>query len=122
MREEQEGPDYKRLIPELRDYFQDRPVQLVAWLSSFGRFDHGLAYAALFWPEFIEVDGCVLLGSIVPETYAEWKASHPNDPTGIEAVLNHRHLFDLFPGTEEPSPEVVRLFGSLLKDTWTTKL
>jgi hypothetical protein len=116
-------PNYRRLIPDLESYFQDHPVDLEAWLSSFGRFDHSLAYAALFWPEFTEVDGCVLLGSRVPETYTEWKARHSNNPSGIEAVLNHRHVFDVFLySSEQPSRELVRHFGLLLKDMWTTKL
>jgi hypothetical protein len=41
---------------------------------------------------------------------------------GIEAVLNHRHLFDLFLGSERPTRESVRHFGLVLKDMWTAKL
>jgi len=115
-------PNFKQLIPELQPYFQDRPVDLEVWLSSFGRFDHAVGYAALFWPDFTTIDSCVLLGPRVPETYTQWKASHPNDPSGIEAVLNHRHLFDLFLSSAEPSGELVHLFGRLLKDMWTAKL
>lgn len=122
MGEERVQPDLRQLIPELQPYFQDRPVDLEVWLSSFGRFDHGLAYAALFWPDFTTIDDCVLLGPGVPETYSQWKASHPNDPSGIEAVLNHRHLFDLFPNGTEPSGELVRLFGMMLRDMWSAKL
>lgn len=122
MGEERDPPNYRQLIPELQPYFQDRPVDLEVWLSSFGRFDHGLAYAALFWPDFTTIDDCVLLGPRVPEAYTEWKASYPNDPSGIEAVLNHRHLFDLFPVSAASSGEMMRLFGMTLKDMWTTKL
>jgi hypothetical protein len=122
MGDDEQHPNYKQLIPELETYFRDHPVDLEAWLSSFGRFDHGIAYAALFWPDFIEVDGCILLGTTVPETYKDWKAEYPDDPSRIEAVLNHRHVFDLFSGSEQPSSELVRQLGRILKDMWSTKL
>jgi len=97
-------------------------VDWEAWLGSSGRFDHAVAYAGLFWPEFVEVDGCVLIGSSVPETYAEWKARYPNDPRVIETVLNHRHLLDLFETDDNPSPELVRVLGRALSEMWTAKL
>ena len=37
-------------------------------------------------------------------------------------MLNHRHLFDLFLGDQEPPRELVHHFGHVLKDMWTAKL
>jgi hypothetical protein len=41
----------------------------------------------------------------------------------VEAVMNHRHILDLFPNvTREPSEEAIVHLGRVLKDTWSCKL
>jgi hypothetical protein len=119
---EQRRIDYARLIPELSEFCDSGPWAIEVWLANIGRYDAALAYLSIFGPEFTEVDDCVLLGPAVPDTYTDWKARHGNDPSAIEAVLNHRHLFDLFPVAPEPSREVVLQLGMALKEMWTAKL
>jgi hypothetical protein len=119
---EPRGIDYARLIPELSEFGDSGVWAIDVWLANIGRYDAALAYLSLFWPEFTVVDDCVLLGAAVPESYAEWKAKHGSDPSAIEAVLNHRHLFDLFPVAPEPSRDVVLHLGRGLKEMWTAKL
>ena len=115
-------PNYKELIPELRSYPDDVGAAVEVWLTNLGRYDHAAAYASLFWPAFTEIEGCVLLGDRVPETYAEWKARLGEDPAAIESVLNHRHLSDLFIRAPEPSDELLEHLGEVLRDMWAAKL
>lgn len=110
------------LIPELSGSLHGNPPTVDAWLTNVGRYDLAVAYASLFWPEFSEVDDCVLLGPGVPESYGEWRARYPDNPGSIEAVLNHRHILDLFLTTQEPSLELVRHLGTVLKEMWSAKL
>jgi hypothetical protein len=115
-------PDYKELIPELRSYPDGVGAAVEIWLTNFGRYDHAAAYASLFWPGFTEIDGCVLLGDRVPETYTEWKARLGGDLSAIESVLNHRHLSDLFMRGPEPHGELLEHLGEVLRDMWAAKL
>src|SRR5215213_7001400 len=116
MTKKEERPDYLKMIPELQSYFGKQPVDLVTWLDGIGRYDHALAYAALFWPDFAEVEGSVFLASALRERCEDWKAKEGNDPSRARALLNHLHLFDLFGSHEAPAPEVVRLLGMRLKE------
>lgn len=113
--------DYASLIPELVG-LEGGPRAVEVWLANIGRYDVAAAYASLFWPEFTAVDGCVLIGRSIPEPYADWRREHPDDPAAIEAVLNHHHILDLFPVAADPSPQLVRHLGTVLKEMWTAKL
>ena len=92
------------------------------WLANLGRYEDALHYAALFWPAFVEVDGCVLLGSKAPDTLGDWQAKFAGDRVSVEAMLNHRHIHDLFLRAPEPTPQVTQELGLLLRDMWTAKL
>jgi hypothetical protein len=78
------------------------PMEVTAWLTNVGRYEDAVRYGALFWPTFAEMDGCVFLGSGVPDTFGEWRAKLGADRQRIEAVLNHRHILELFLGAPEP--------------------
>jgi hypothetical protein len=115
-------PNWKEMIPELSTFLDGKPIDPELWLHNIGRYDHAVAYALLFWPSFLEHDGCVLLGNQIPETYDQWKTTHNSDTTAIEATLNHRHILDLFPTAPEPNGALVAHFGRLLKEMWSAKL
>jgi hypothetical protein len=101
---------------------QDLPTEVAAWLTNIGRYEDAVRYGSLFWPTFAEMDGCVFLGPGVPDTLGEWRAKLGTDRERIEAVLNHRHILELFLGAPEPSVEVTRRLGRLLQEMWTAKL
>jgi hypothetical protein len=48
----------------------------------------------VLWPDFIEVDGSVFLARAIPEKTTD--PTHGLDRTGLEALLNHVHMSDLF--------------------------
>ena len=114
--------DYEKLIPELATFLEGKPASLEVWLANIGRYDHAIGYAWLFWPPFIEHDGCVFLGEEVADTYAQWKAKYGNDRQAMEAVINHQHILDLFPIAPEPNQALVAYLGNLLKEMWAAKL
>jgi len=59
--------------------------------------------AGIFWPAFVEVDGCVLLAREVPDPAT---IRHRESRTATECFVNHVHVTDLFdhaiPVTEHP--------------------
>jgi hypothetical protein len=56
--------NFDKLIPELRHWNNGKGIHVLEWLSAIGNYEHAIAYAELFWPDFVEHDGCVLLGAI----------------------------------------------------------
>jgi hypothetical protein len=79
-------------------------------------------YRDLFWPNFVEHDGCVFL-ACTEEYYREWLQKFEGDKMQVEAMMNHRHILDeLGPPIENPTRDMVLAIGRLLKETWDAKL
>lgn len=113
-----------RLIPEARDFDWVDDLTPVGWLWFAGTAGQSVAYAELFWPAFVEHDGCVLLaGRLDPANFRDWMASTKGDRRAVEAVLNHTHITDLFGerGAGATWEQVIHL-GRLFKEMWAAKL
>jgi hypothetical protein len=108
------------MIPE--HSLSDWPGSPRDWVEAFGTFDQAVAYANLFWPEFVTHDGCIFL-DFDETAYREWMSQTGGDRRAVEATMNHRHIRDLF---THPSPEPTRerlvQLGRLLKQMWEAKL
>ena len=91
------------------------------WLYATGSIEKALAYAQLFWPHFVVHEDCVLL-DLDLDGYDAWKERLPAK-SDIEAMLNHRHILDLFhdAGSHEPHEWLISL-GCSLKQCWEAKL
>ena len=117
-----------KLIPELSLWNNGHGISLEGWISCIGRYDHAIGYATLFWPDFVLYDDCVFVGEPNPKNYQEWMTQCDGDKTGVEAVINHRHILDIFPSSVfpdsdfKPTKEIVIHMGRLLKDMWQCKL
>ena len=98
-----------------------KPLSAELWLDWIGCPSHAIAYSTLFWPEFIEYEGCVFRGLEVPSTYKEWQNKYNNSICDIECMLNHTHISDLF-NSKEWAPEQILFIGKKLKEAWTAKL
>jgi hypothetical protein len=89
-------------------------------------FQGGLkAYQELFWPDFVEHDGCVLMGFEAADetTYQQWLQQTGGNKRKVESVMNHRHIIDLLPeAVESPTQSLIVAFGQLLRDVWDAKL
>ena len=86
--------------------FQSYKEENESWIPDFDTwsylnlradFDLAAAFAKMFWPDFIEIDGCVILQSnYSAEAFAEWMERYDGDGRAVESMLNHVHISDLF--------------------------
>jgi hypothetical protein len=98
-------------------------ISMKGWIGCIARYDHAIGYAALFWPDFVLYDDCLFVTEPSPENYQEWMTRNDGDRTRVEAMINHRHIQDIFMNSEfEPTKEIVVHVGKLLKDMWQCKL
>jgi hypothetical protein len=92
-------------------------------VNAVGSYDHAIAYASIFWPDFFLRDDCVFRLDPTSENYATWMSTLHGDRSKVEAVINHLHILDMFAsGDFEPTPQVVLHVARLLKDMWSCKL
>ena len=111
------------LIPETRAWNDGRGIDLDAWIGCVGSFEHAIAYGELFWPDFTEHDGCVFFAGFSEESYQGFMEQTSGNRQAVEAVMNHRHILDLFRRPElEPTRAQVVYLGRLLKEMWAAKL
>lgn len=113
-----------RLIPEARAFEWVENLTPVGWLANVGSLGQAIAYSELFWPSFVEHDGCVLLaGRFDHQNFESWLAATNGDRRAVEGVMNHTHILDLFVQHQtEPTQEQVVWLGRLLKEMWQAKL
>lgn len=119
----------EKLIPDLIEWRKYNGVDfsIEDWMVSEGNIRLTIAYSLLFWPEFIEYDGCIILkNKFSAQNFENWKkAGYVKNYAQIESVLNHIHLLDLF-GTEEKKDEInyeqILFLGNKLCEIYTAKL
>ncbi|MCI0642767.1 MAG: hypothetical protein L0Y72_27465 [Gemmataceae bacterium] len=111
------------LIPETRAWNGGNGIDLADWIGCVGSFEHAIAYGELFWPDFVEHDGCVFFAGFSEESYRGFMQQTNGNRQAVEAVMNHRHILDLFSRPElSPTREQVVYLGRLLKEMWAAKL
>jgi len=116
-------PDFNKLITELPKWNHGKGIEVSAWLYCVGRFDHSVAYAHLFWPGFTIHDDCVMFADFDLKSYRTWMAHTSNERGAVEAVMNHRHIVDLFHEEESVvGRDLVIHLGRTLQDMWSCKL
>ena len=109
------------LIPETRDWNGGSGISIESWIGCIGSIEHAIGYGELFWPEFVELDGCVFFAGVMETSYRGFLEQTGGDKRAVEAVLNHRHILDLFSGAQPTHQQVVYL-GRLLREIWAAKL
>lgn len=111
------------LVPETRKWNDGRGIDLKDWIGHLGSFEHAIAYGELFWPDFTEHDDCVFFAGFSEHSYREFMEQTAGNRQAVEAVMNHRHILDLFCRPElEPTQSQVVYLGRLLKEMWMAKL
>jgi hypothetical protein len=115
--------DYNKLIPELKDWNEGDGIDVESWIGSVGDFRKAVGYSALFWPAFVEMEGCVVRGDVSPEDVREWMEHLKGDRRGVEATVNHLHIVDLH-NTEcgDATPERLSHLGRVLREMYECKL
>lgn len=93
------------------------------WLNIYGSIPNALIYSSLFWPEFVEFEGCILRHDASPDLFFEWMETLQGNRMAVEGVINHVHIKDLFLNAPEiPTDEQIDYLGHLLGDMWLLKL
>lgn len=101
--------------------------------SGLGMFDfigqtvsvaRALAAGNLIWPRFEEARGCILLaGRNAVASIEQWWGQLDGDPSRVERVLNHLHLWDLFPSDDVViDAEAFRSLAMLMEAGWRSAL
>jgi hypothetical protein len=115
------------MLPTFREYKQLNETWspgLDIWNFLNARADIELAasFTKLFWPDFIEVEGCVLLKrAYSPEAFHDWLERYGGDTRAVEALLNHVHIKDLFlnpPKGKEHSEQLYEYLAEALIFGW----
>jgi hypothetical protein len=116
--------DFTELIPEVENWkAAGKIIGPEEWIGTIGSYEHLVAYAQILWPDFVEHDDCVFRAGFTEDIYKGFMTQMKGDKTSVEAVMNHRHVLDLFcNGNPEPTREMVLYVGRLLRDTWQAKL
>jgi hypothetical protein len=118
----------EELVPELREWRIDlgQQVRLFDWITYTGDPRYLIGFMEYLWPRFIEHDGGVFLHfNFTEEGYREWRGVLPNDLPGIERVMNHVPLLELFqePERQETVRRVqLQYIGERLQEMWQARL
>src|SRR6266496_1283812 len=120
---EERSKTFADLIPELKLWNHGQGIDIDAWIACIGNFEQAIGYSRLFWPDFVEHDGCVLAAGFSEESYRGFMAQTGGNKRAVESVMNHRHIVDLFGDPKlRPTREQVVYLGRILKDLWSAKL
>ena len=115
--------DFAKLIPELATWNNGGGISVEDWVGCSGSFELAVGYSRLFWPDFVEHEGCVFFADFSRESYRGCRAQCKGDRRSLETIMNHRHVFDYFSHTGGATTEAQVLhLGRVLRDIWQTKL
>lgn len=120
--------DFNHLIPELKDWNDGKGIDIQSWIGIIGNFQKAIGYSAIFWPTFVEIEGCIVRGGIPPENVLRanvllWLKQFKGDRIRVEAMVNHLHIEDLHQGEcKDSSPERLSYLGKVLEEIYDCKL
>lgn len=111
------------LLPIYQQYQQTlATIGIWDYLSIRGDFDLAAAFSKLFWPDFIEVDGCVLLREqYAPQNFSDWMQHFNGNRQEVEAMINHFHIVHMFLNSPQDVEYPDRLYDylvNILLVTW----
>jgi hypothetical protein len=115
--------DWNVLIPDLKEWNNGKGIDPEAWVGCEGNFRLAAAYALVFWPTFVELDGMVFRGDMDRLTLESWLTSCDGNKSSVEATANHLHIRDIqYLGCPDASVERLVYLGNTLKEIYTAKL
>jgi hypothetical protein len=119
------------LLPTFQKYKQENEswipdFDIWDYLSLRGDADLAAAFFKLFWPDFVEVSGCVILQhNYSPDNFTEWMERYSGDRRAVESMINHVHVWDLFlmsPKDVEYAHELYEFLAGALMRGWKSAL
>jgi hypothetical protein len=123
------------ILPVFQWYKQtpgNEMLTLWNYISMRANSDLAVAFSKLFWPDFVEVDGCILLAEqYSPKAYERWKTQLHGDRLSIEQTLNDIRIWDFFltsdkildeHGNEQSRQVLQEFLGNVLAKCWACAL
>ena len=91
-----------------------------------GNLDLAAAHAQFFYPEFIEIRGCIIFKDRHDaESLDAWIRKCDGDLSSVESIINHMHFYD-FPTNDtrksEHRLETYEYLAKIAKRTWKAAL
>ena len=115
--------DFNHLIPELKDWNDGKGIDIQGWIGFIGNFQEAIGYSVIFWPTFVEIEGCTVREGIPRDNVLLWLKHFKGDRERVEAMVNHLHIEDLhYDGCKDSSPERLSYLGRLLEEIYDCKL
>ncbi|HMA35512.1 MAG TPA: hypothetical protein VKY74_13665 [Chloroflexia bacterium] len=113
----------KSLLPEYQKWKSpEKELGIWSYVNMRADYDLAAAFSKLFWPDFVEIDQCVLLAEKYdPKRFKEWMQRYDNDFRAVESIVNHVHIYDLFmnsPNEEVYSLELFEYLAQVLMRCW----
>ena len=123
----EEKIDELDLIPDLKGWKDqnEESFTIADWVLFHATPELMVGFSSIFWPEFIEVDGCVFLKDGYDQDNIDaWAESTKGDMVAVQKVVNHQHIYDLFQNdsVEKLNIQQVKYLSDLLVDMWSAKL
>jgi len=113
-------PIFQRYKQENEHWIPD--FDLWSYLNLRADIDLAAAFSKLFWPDFVEIDGCVLLAlHYERDNFEHWKEHFDGNRSATEAMINHVHIHDLFVNSAsrvEYPAELKQYLGKVLLICW----
>ncbi|MGE3540683.1 MAG: hypothetical protein AB7N91_24990 [Candidatus Tectimicrobiota bacterium] len=110
-------------LPKVQRWLAGQGEGVWDFLSICGGAELAIAFSTLYWPEFIDVEGCVLLRErYEAANFQEWWEKLNGDMSKIEAVINHVHLWDLFVLDENVPDKALEDLARILALCWRCAL
>ena len=116
------------LLPDVREIRSTwtgpgiESTNIWAYLNIKGSMWLAYGFASLFWPDFVEVDGALILAEMYTEEgFQNWYSHFNGDLTAIEKMINHVHLEDLFVNArrdDDLDGQVLDTVLSILQSCW----
>jgi hypothetical protein len=108
---------------ELAAWNNGAGIDLKSWVGCEGRFSLAVAYAELFWPEFVEFDGYILRKGFSEASLRAFELQEGGNRPSVEWLMNHEHLDSIqHIGCPDISEDKLTLLGGVLKEIYEAKL
>jgi hypothetical protein len=100
------------------------PYTLQNYIETRGTFELAVAFAELFWPTFVEREGCILRADVFSEErFQQWWAESSGDRRVVECAMNLLHVEDLIPSDTTPlAAEVYGHLAEAIAQMWRARV
>ena len=112
--------------PEIREWADavQGDVDFVDFLTFHSTPTVWLAVSHVFWPRFVQVDGCTLWSRVYePGNFAAWSRELDGDPSRIEGTLNRLKVWQIIDWEETPdNDKALAEVARIISLTWEAAL